>query len=132
MLSKSQYIKGLQCYKALWLLKNRPDLRQEPDAATQARFDMGHTVGALACQLFPGGSEIEFDYKNFAGMISRTKQLIDDGTEVIYEATFRERGVFAMADILARDIDGWSMYEVKGSTKVKEYGSSGKLVGRFG
>ncbi len=121
MLSKSQYIRGLQCHKSLWLYKHRPELRQEPDAATQALFDMGHTVGDLACELFPGGTEIEFNHEDFSGMAAKTKQLVEGGTEVIYEATFREQGVFAMADILVRETDGWSMYEVKASTKVKNY-----------
>ena len=121
MLSKSKYIRGLQCHKSLWLLKHRPDLREKPDAATQARFDLGHTVGGLACDLFPGGVEIEFDYKDFPGMVAKTKQLIKQGTNVIYEATFSENGVFAMADILVREAEGWSMYEVKASTGVKPY-----------
>ncbi len=121
MLSKSQYIRGLQCHKSLWLYRNRPELRQAPDAATQARFDVGHTVGKLACELFPGGVEIEFDREDFIGMAARTRQLIDEAADVIYEATFREKGVFAMADILVREAHGWSMYEVKASTRVKNY-----------
>ena len=121
MLSKSQYIRGLQCHKSLWLYKHRPELRQEPDAATQALFDMGHTVGELACELFPHGTAIEFNHDDFSGMPAKTKQLIDEGAEIIYEATFREKGVFVMADILVRENDGWSMYEVKASTKVKNY-----------
>ncbi len=70
-LSKSQYIRGLQCHKALWFYRHRPELRQKPDAATQARFDLGHDVGALACELFPGGVEIEFNLKDFSGMAAK-------------------------------------------------------------
>ena len=117
MLSKSQYIRGLQCHKSLWFCRNRPELRQAPDAATQARFEIGHSVGKLACELFPGGVEIEFDREDFIGMATRTKQRIDAGADVIYEASFQEKGVFAMADILVREVDGWSMYEVKASTR---------------
>lgn len=121
MLSKSQFIRGLQCHKSLWLLKNRPELCDKPDAAQQALFDTGHTVGSLACQLFPGGIEIEFDSKNFDGMMAQTRQLIDEGVEVIYEATFKENGIFAMADILVKNGDAWDVYEVKASTGVKDY-----------
>ena len=120
-ISKSQYIRGLQCHKALWFYKHRPELRQKPDAATQALFDLGHNVGALACELFPGGVEIEFNFKDFSGMAAKTRRLIDQGENVIYEATFREKGVFAMADILVREDEGWAMYEVKASTGVKNY-----------
>ena len=121
MLSKSQYIKGLQCHKALWFYRHRPELRQKPDAATQALFALGHDVGALACELFPGGVEIEFNLKDFSGMAAKTRRLIDQGENVIYEATFRGKGVFAMADILVREDEGWAMYEVKSSTGVKNY-----------
>ena len=46
-ISKSQYVKGLQCPKALWLYRHLKDLKPEIDAATQARFDAGHEVGEL-------------------------------------------------------------------------------------
>ena len=121
MLSKSQFIRGLQCHKSLWLLKHRKELRDKPDAQQQALFETGHTVGDLACQLFPGGVEIEFDPQNFNRMIEQTRHLIDDGVEVIYEAAFKENGVFAMADILVKNGDGWDVYEVKASTGVKDY-----------
>lgn len=121
MLSKSQYVRGLQCHKSLWLLKHRPELRDKPDAQQQALFDTGNTVGDLAYQMFPGGVEIEFDSKNFDGMIAQTRQLIVEGVEVIYEATFKENGIFAMADILVKNGDGWDVYEVKASTGVKDY-----------
>lgn len=121
MLSKSQYVRGLQCHKALWLLKHRPELKQKPDAQSESLFETGHTVGALACQLFPNGVEIEFNSKDFDGMVRKTQQLIESGVEVIYEATFKENGIFAMADILVKQKDGWAVYEVKASTGVKPY-----------
>jgi hypothetical protein len=96
-------------------------LKQEPDAQVQSIFDTGHAVGTLATQLFPGGVEIEFDHKNFDGMIQKTRELIDQGVETIYEATFKEKGVFVMADILHKGEQGWEIYEVKSATKVKPY-----------
>jgi len=120
-LSKSQYIRGLQCYKSLWLYKNRPELRDAPDAQSESAFNKGYQVGDLAKELFPNGIEIEFDSSNFNGMIEKTKELISNGTEVIYEATFKEDGIFAMADILVKNGNAWDIYEVKASTYTKEY-----------
>ena len=120
-LSKSQYIRGLQCPKSLWLYKHKPELRSVPDASQEALFEAGVQVGDLAKRLFPGGVEIAFDPDDFDGMIRKTKELIEAGTEVIYEAAFKERGIFAMADILVRKDEGWEMYEVKSSTSVKAY-----------
>jgi len=120
-LSKSQYIGGLQCYKSLWLYKNNPELRDVADTAQESLFETGYSVGELAKELFPNGVDIEFNTDDFQGMISKTKALIANGTEVIYEATFSEDGIFAMADILVKNDDAWDMYEVKASTHVKPY-----------
>lgn len=120
MLSKSQYVRGLQCQKSLWLYKNRPELRDIPDEAQESLFNTGYSVGELAKELFPKGVEIEFDTSNFNGMMSKTKELITNGTEVIYEATFSENGIFAMADILVKNGNAWDIYEVKASTEVKD------------
>jgi len=120
-LSKSQYIRGLQCHKSLWLYKNNPELRDKENQAQESLFNIGYDVGELAKQLFADGVEIEFDSSDFDAMIKKTKELLKNGTEVIYEAAFKENGIFAMADILVKNGDAWDIYEVKASTHVKEY-----------
>jgi len=120
-LSKSQYIRGLQCHKALWLYRHRREIMSAPDANREAMFATGHRVGELAKSRFPGGSEIEFDRANFDGMIEHTARLIEAGAEVIYEATFISDGVLVMADILRRKGASWDFCEVKSSTRVKPY-----------
>lgn len=119
-LSKSQYIRGLQCVKSLWLKKQRPDVLSEPDETAQAVFETGNMVGAYACGLFPGGIEIPFDGTTFQEKIALTKQLIDEGVSDIYEATFEYDGILVMVDILHRSNEGWEVYEVKSSTKVSD------------
>jgi len=121
LLSKSQYIRGIQCHKSLWLYKNGRDLLQPSSEQTESLFATGNTVGDCAKQVFPGGTEIEFTPTDFDDMIVKTQQLIDRGVETIYEASFKQRGIFAMADILHKTADGWDIYEVKASTKVKDY-----------
>ena len=118
-LSKSQFTRGLQCHKSLWLLKNRPELRAEADSALQARFDAGTEIGILAQQLFPGGTALEYS-SGISRNISATQKLIATGSETIYEATFRHDNVLAMVDILHRGPDGWDLYEVKSSTETKD------------
>lgn len=120
-LSKSQYIRGLKCHKSLWLYKHNPELRDTSDNAQESLFNNGYSVGEAAKELFAGGVEVAFDADDFGGMIAKTKELIQSGCSVIYEATFKENGIFAMADILVKNGDGWDMYEVKSSTSVKEY-----------
>ena len=43
-ISKSQYLKGLQCPLALWYYRYRKDLKPEIDTQTQARFDAGNEI----------------------------------------------------------------------------------------
>lgn len=55
MISKSQYIRGQQCLKSLWLFRNRRDLLESADSATTQRMDSGTAVAELAQQSFPKG-----------------------------------------------------------------------------
>jgi hypothetical protein len=118
-LSKSLYIRGLQCEKSLWLKKKKPGVLQAPDDGAQAIFDTGTSVGELACELFSGGERIEYT-GDFNAQIVKTKELIGRGTKVIYEATFCFDGILVMVDILRIYDDGLVINEVKSSTSVKE------------
>jgi len=86
-LSKSQFVKGIQCPKALWIYRHRKDLHPEVDEATQALFDMGHDVGALAMKRWPEGVEVVEEYYDITGAIESTNKFIEDGKTVIFEAT---------------------------------------------
>lgn len=122
-LSKSLILKGLQCQKALWLAKNPPDFELPPQPDLQAKFAAGTEVGILAQQLFPGGIEVPYEGLSFPAQLARTKELIDSGIDVIYEASFSFSAIFIKVDILVRDVDGekdaWQLYEVKMGTGVK-------------
>ena len=118
-LSKSLYIRGLQCEKSLWLKKKRPEVLQAPDDSAQAVFDTGTSVGELACELFSGGERIEYT-SDFNAQMAKTKELVERGTKVIYEATFCFDGILVMVDILRIGKDELIINEVKSSTSVKE------------
>ena len=63
-LSKSTFIKGVQCEKALYLHKFHPDLSDEITEQQKAIFQTGTNVGILAQELFPGGVDAgPKDYK---------------------------------------------------------------------
>jgi len=119
MLSKSQYVRGLQCEKSLWLHKKHPELKAEASAQQESLFNTGNIVGDYAKQLFPGGVEIAFTPDSFIAMAQKTSDLVEQGVGVIYEATFIENGIFIMVDILCKEADSWNIYEVKSSTSVK-------------
>ena len=124
-ISKSQYVKGLQCPKALWFYRHRKDLAPEIDAQTQAKFDAGNEIGVLAMSYFDSGIEVTNEYWDINGAIEATQQFIKDGQDVIYEATAMHPidGGYSRIDILKRapGSDEWDMIEVKSSTSVKDY-----------
>jgi len=116
-LSKSLYIRGLQCPKSLWLKKYNKDVLTPPNEQAKAIFETGNKVGEKACELFPGGEEVPYEGTTFEEKIALTQKWIDEGVKDIYEATFEFDGVLVMVDIFHINDDGSvEIYEVKSST----------------
>lgn len=121
VLSKSTFVRGVQCLKSLYLNKNRGFLRDWLSPEQQAKFKRGTKVGQFATQLFPGGVDV-----NQGGPAAYRKALeltqfhIKNRTQVIYEATFQHDGVLVMIDILVKKGEEWEAFEVKSSLKISE------------
>lgn len=115
-ISKSLYIRGLQCHKSLWLKKYNSDVLE---ASNEGVLENGNNVGALACELYPGGVEIPYDGTSFEDKIIMTQDLINEGVKNIYEATFQYNGILVMVDILNVEDNTVVINEVKSSTDVK-------------
>lgn len=141
-LSKTTFIKGCQCLKALWLYRNKYDQRFVSDEL-QKKFNTGHTIGELAQHLFPSGTDVSafqmlqhqlkvlqgktplqipnFPYKLKQNQwLRQTQDALNDGIKDIYEAAFTFNDVFAAVDILHTSEDGYVAYEVKSSFEVKD------------
>jgi len=91
-----------------------------PQPDLEARYRAGTEVGLLAQNLFPGGIEVPYEGLSVAQQIARTRELMDEGASVIYEASFAHDGIFVKVDILVRDGEAWQIHEVKMGTSVKE------------
>ncbi len=122
-LSKSRFQNGCQCALRLWYDMNESDLAEEFSEEQQARFDVGHEVGELAQQRYPGGKLITADYQHPKQALEQTADALSDAfLPSIYEAAFEFQNVFARADILARAGKGaWDLIEVKSSTNPKDH-----------
>jgi len=119
ILSKSTFIKGNQCLKALYLYKKRYFLRDRMPPERVATFTRGTRVGIFAQELFPGG--IDCGTKSpraYAKSIEKTSQAIAANKQVIYEAGFIKHNTLVFLDILVKKEDGWHAYEVKSSVKL--------------
>lgn len=120
-LSKSTFIKSLQCKKAFYLNKHHKDLRDEVSEQQEAIFRQGTNVGELAQELFPGGVDVSPEnYWDFSNSIKQTTELLANDNAVIYEAAFEFEGVLCALDILVKKDGVITAYEVKSSTSVKE------------
>ena len=119
-LSKSLFIKGLQCYKALFLNKYKPELKDDTSDSQEAIFEGGRKIGILAWQLFSRGVEIPYEGLSHQEQLDLTQNKIKEGQKTIYEAAFSYDGVFVKVDILNKGKTGWNIYEVKASTKVED------------
>ena len=131
LLSKSSFIKGLQCDKHLYLYKYHYDEMDEFSEMQKAIFQRGTDLGVFAQKLFPGGTAategLPPDYKKG---LKKTGELILQGGKLIYEAAFMFNEVLSIADIIVKEKNGlsrrsqaetgWSIYEVKSSTSISE------------
>ncbi len=121
ILSKSTFLRGVQCDKSLYLYKHYYELKDEISPEKQAIFSRGTNVGLLAQQLFPGGIDAspESPFK-YAESVEKTRQLLEKGQKVIYEAAFVYDEVLVALDILVNQDGKWYAFEVKSSTRITD------------
>ena len=118
MLTKSNYLLGLQCPKLLWVAKNEKIRIPEPDFSAKHNFEVGTLMGELATKVFENG--INLSKFNFKQNIDETKKAIEE-RKPIFEAGFLVEGLFSRGDILMpTGKDKWDIIEVKSATKIKE------------
>lgn len=119
-LSKSQYVRGLQCAKSLWLYRHRKDLKDPIDPFQMSIFHSGTQFGLLAMKRFGGGVLIAADHAHPEEALAETAAAINAGATTLYEAAFLHEDVLVRADVVCKDETGWFLFEVKSSTKVTE------------
>lgn len=121
ILSKSTFIRSLQCLKSLYLYKNYYKQRDKPSNAQQAIFNRGHQVGISAQQLFKGGVDASIGVKKRGKeALLKTLNLLEQGHKIIYEASFQFEEVWVIADAIVLSDKGWHVFEVKSSVAISE------------
>lgn len=119
-LNKSEFVRGLDCERRLWLDRFRPELRPAPSIAALDRMEMGKTLGRLGRSRYPDGVFVPTRFDDLEGSAAATAELIGAGAPCIFEATFIADGRYARVDILSKGkAGGWILDEVK-SSSVKE------------
>ena len=122
LLSKSKYIRGLQCDRALWLDVFNPRLARYT-AEQMRRFDRGRDFEYAFKATFTDGIDISAELKrNVDAYPERTAELLDKGDGVaLFEAGFLFDDVLVLADVVQQREDGTlDIYEVKSGTALSE------------
>ena len=122
LLSKSKYIRGLQCERALWLDVHEPRLARYT-AEQMRRFDRGRDFEYAFKSRFPGGIDLSAElHRNVDAYPARTAELLDKGDGIdLFEAGFLYDDVLVLADVVQQRADGsLDIYEVKSGTALSE------------
>lgn len=122
LLSKSKYIRGLQCDRALWLDVFNPRLARYT-AEQMRRFDRGRDFEYAFKSTFPDGIDLSAElHRNVDAYPARTAELLDKGDGVaLFEAGFLYDDVLVLADVVQQREDGTlDIYEVKSGTALSE------------
>ncbi|PIR42005.1 MAG: hypothetical protein COV30_00615 [Candidatus Yanofskybacteria bacterium CG10_big_fil_rev_8_21_14_0_10_37_15] len=117
MLTKSDFMKYVECPVYLWMTKHRPDLLPEDTPEKGRILEMGREVDDFSRKLFPGG--VEVGGYNQEGW-QNTQKITADGAKTLFQPTVVAGELTCRADILERDGDSWVINEVKMATKVKK------------
>ena len=122
LLTKSKYIRGLQCDRALWLDVYNTKLARYT-AEQMRRFDRGREFEYAFKDTFPDGIDISAELKrNTDAYPILTAQLLNQEEEVnLFEAGFLYNDVLVLADVVHRRPDGTlDIYEVKSGSTLSE------------
>lgn len=121
-LSKSKYIRGLQCDRALWLDVHAPSLARYTREQMR-RFDAGRSFERTFKDRFPGAIDVSArlgrsvdQYPEFTG-----RALDQPGPTVLFESGFLFDGVLVLADVVCRRPDGrLDVFEVKSGSVLSD------------
>ena len=126
LLSKSKYIRGLQCERALWLDVHEPRLARYT-AEQMRRFGRGRDFEYAFKSQFPDGIDLSAELgRNVDAYPARTAELLDlrpcsAAKTVLFEAGFQYDDVLVLADVVCQREDGsLDIYEVKSGTTLSD------------
>lgn len=117
MLTKTDFMKYMECPVYLWMEKHRPELLPEDTPEKRRALEIGREVDDFSRKLFPGGTEVEgFNAEGW----QNTQKLMGENKKILFQPTVVAGELTCRADILEKAGGGWTINEVKSATRVKE------------
>ena len=117
--SKSKFVLFQGCHKRLWLEHFKKDEKVEVNNDNQ--LINGNLIGDLAMGLFGDYYLAETKDNNLNIQAENTEKALERNEKVICEAAFLYENHYCAIDILVKDTDGYSVYEVKSTTHVEKH-----------
>ena len=125
-LTKTDFMRGMQCEKMLWLDRHHPELK-EISPETIKLLEDGNRFGDLAMGIFGPYTEVKEYYPNTTipnkmEMARKTRELLDLHTPVVCEAAFMDDfGNYCAVDILKYNdySNSYDLFEVKNCPSVE-------------
>ena len=119
MLTKIKILSGIQCQKRLWLHEKSPSTAGRQISCGEMHIiRQGQEVEQKAREQFPNGKAIIAENGNAA--LEKTRSLMSEGAECLFQAAFSSNDVLVRCDILRKSGNAWDIVEVKSSTRVKD------------
>jgi len=116
-ITKSDFIRYLECPAYFWFFKKKPEVLDDQELSDfdKELIKNGQEVELWARKLFLHGVLIESRGK---AAIQETKKLLHSDEKTIFQATFEAENLYAMVDILNWDESNgyWVINEVKGTS----------------
>ncbi|MDO8603835.1 MAG: DUF2779 domain-containing protein [bacterium] len=124
IISKTIFLDYVFCAKNAWLKLHKPELLKkfELSAFEKNLMEQGNEVEAEARKLFPQGVEV---MERGEEAVEKTRELMEERTSAIFQATFIEDGFIARNDVLVwnKEESSWDLYEIKGTNSLKDSGT---------
>lgn len=114
ILTKSKFMKGLQCPKLLWRANQKT--LPEITLSDKHKFAQGHDFERYVKILYPEG--IELGTLGFKENLEATTKAVEE-RKIIFEAGFKVGELFVRSDLLEPVEGGWDLCEIKSSSEVK-------------
>ena len=120
ILTKSKFLLGFNCSKALWLSTHQPEDAQPVSLGLKKILEQGILVGEYARKQFPDGKLVSAGHNNLSESLIETMKLVRE-KQIIFEGVFLFDDILIKADILKPLHDNkWELIEVKQSTRAKD------------
>lgn len=122
LLSKSTFVRGIQCEKSLFLNRYKPKQKTPHDSVTLDLFNKGRDFEALFRAQFPDGIDISHKYgKLISKYASHTESLLENNSNItLFEAGILHDDVLVLTDVLHKEDLSFTIYEIKLSRSLSD------------